>query len=121
MKYWKIFVKKYQHLSKKRRYILLGVVIFLLFENFILAYNNLQNRVPILGLKLNDQPLSFLPREEVEQTTIKQVQENNKPLRFIYQDKIFEVKPAEVGAKVDPKQLTNKLIERGRKRTVLQK
>ncbi len=93
---------------------LIVLAMFLLAWNILLGFNNLQMKTTVLGLKLNNKPLAFLGRPQIEQVVKKELEQSRGSLRFIYQGQIFEVKREEIGAKIDPTILTNKLISEGR-------
>lgn len=84
---------------------LIIVVFFLTIENLVLAFNNLQDKTPILGLRVDNKRLSFLPGS----------------LKFLYKNQIFEVKQDEVVSRKDYDQFRNELISAGRKGNFLQK
>lgn len=106
--------------AKKNKTGLIIVASILLVWNIILIFNNLQIRTTIFGLKLNNQSLTFLNRLQIEQV-IKKEELKSMNLKFSYQGQTFEVKTAEIGAKVDPTVLTNKLLFEGRTGNFLQK
>lgn len=112
---------RYLHHSGKIKIGLIVIAVILLVWNILLGINNLQTRTTILGLKLNNKPVSFLDRPQIEQVIKKEVEQNHNNLRFDYQGQIFEIKKEAIGAKVDPTVLTNKLISEGRTGNFLQK
>ncbi len=112
---------KYCQISKRFKLALIILVIIFLAENLILAYNNLQNKSAILGLKFNGQNLTGLNGSQIEEVVKKEVEKNNRPLKLAYQDKNFQIKPQEIGVKVDVGNKVDKLLEKGRKGPFWQK
>lgn len=116
----KNFLAKLGHLSAKRR-VVLGLLIGIFFiEDIVLAVNNLQNKTPILGLKLNSHLVTNLTRPQIEKLVQSDVS-FAKPLSLFYQDKSIQVKPGEIGAKVDPTLVANQALEYGRKGSFIEK
>lgn len=107
--------------SKNIKLGLITAAALLLVWNIILSFNNLQSRTAILGLKLNNKPLGLLTRPQIEQIIKKEIEQNQKSLKFIYQDQVFEIKKQDLGAKVNPTVLTNKILESGRSGNFLRK
>ncbi len=99
---------------KNLRTVLIGVVAGLFMWNVFLGLNNLQNQTTILGLRLNNKPLSFLGKSQIEQVIQREVGQTRTNLKFAYQGHIFEFKKVDVGAKVDVSTLTTKLLSVGR-------
>lgn len=95
--------------------------LILLIWNIVLAFNNLQTKTVILGLKLGNQPLAFLNRPQIEQIVKKEIDQNQNNLKFKYENRVLEVKKEEVGAKVNPTMVANKLINEGRTGNFFQK
>ncbi len=97
------------------------LVLVLFLENIALSYDNLQNKTTILGLRLDNKSISGLDRTQLEEIVKKEIQSNQRPLQFVYNNRIFEVKQEEIGAKVDVGQFTNQLIEEGRGGSIMDK
>lgn len=114
-------LNKYAHHSKKIKISLIIIVVILLVWNIFLGINNLQTKTVILGLKLNNKPLSFLNRQQIEQVIKKELEQNQNNLKFELKGQIFEVKKEEIGAKANPTVLTNKLLSEGRTGNFLRK
>lgn len=115
------FKAKLKPYRKKIKIGLIVVAIMLFFWNLSLAINNLQTKTTVLGLRFNNKPLSFLDRPQIEQVVKKELElQSQNNLRFSYQGQIIEVKKQDVGAKIDPTLLTNKLINEGRGSHLLQ-
>ena len=122
----KLFAKfkiptKHKHLPQWARVCLIVIVVILLLENLVLILNNLQNKTTIVGLKLDNKILTGLSRAQIEEVIKQELQNNDQPLKLTLNDQTFIVKAAEIGAIVDSKQLTNQLLEKGRKGSILQK
>lgn len=100
---------------------LLILALFLLLENIALSFDNLQNKTTTLGLRLDNKSVSGLDRHQLQEIVKKEVESNRKPVQFIYNGRIFEIKQLDIGAKVDVGQFTNQLIEEGRKGNILDK
>lgn len=107
MKYQQVFT------MQKSKLILILVALLLFLEITIFASDNLQNKFTILGLKLDNKNLTNLSRMQIEEI-VKKEAEKSGPLQLSYQDKIFAINPQEIGVKVDIKQFTNQLVEKGR-------
>ncbi len=112
---------RYKASSIKVRWVLLSIAILLLLENAVLFYDNLQNKTPIFGLKLDGQDLTGLSRSDIEQVIKKEIEKNKRPLKLSYQDRMFEITADQIGAQVDLAVATNKLIARGRQGSFWQK
>ncbi len=91
--------------------ILAGV---LLVWNICLGFNNLQTTTAVLGLKLDNKTLAFSTRAQLEREIKRQFSQKPKTLKFVYADQSLEISGSEIGAKVDPAVLTDKLIKAGR-------
>lgn len=117
-------LKTLQELIKKQpkwlKVTLLILVLVLLLENIVLSYDNLQNKTTIWGLRFN-KSASGLDRNQLQEIVKQEVKDNQKPLQFIYNGRIFEIKQLDIGAKVDVGQFSNQLIEEGRKGNILDK
>lgn len=106
---------KFRKYHKKIFAGLITLAVLLLMVNLVLGFNNLQRKTPVLGLKLNNKYVSLLGRPQIEEAVKEEIkQQSQNSLRFLYQGQIIEVKREEIGAKVDPAVLTNKLISEGR-------
>ena len=98
---------------KSLRITLLAVVLLLFLGNATLAINNFQNNTPVLGLRLNNRPIFFESRPQIEALIEHEADQTNQPLKFSYQDKIVEIKRDEIGT-LNPTVISNELIEKGR-------
>lgn len=105
--------KKIHNFAVKFKVPLIIITVLLLLENALLAYNNLQNRYPILGLKLNNQSLFQKDRSELEYIAQHQY-DPGRPARFIYGSQIFSIKPSDIGANVDPVVTANQVLKVGK-------
>lgn len=85
----------------------------LLFENTLLAFNNLQNRYPILGLRLNGQEL-FMKNRTKLQVLAQQQFNPGKPLQLTYGSQTIAIKPSDINASVDTAITANRILEDGR-------
>lgn len=90
------------------------IVVLLALENLFLAYNNMQSRWPILGMKLAGKPVSNLNRLQITQKVLALFAENQRPLTFDYQSQIITVTPVDVGAKVNAPLVANMVLGTGR-------
>lgn len=104
---------KNHHKKITAGFVILAILLFL--GNVILGFNNLQRRTTILGLKLKSKPVGLLDRLQIEALVKKEIEvQNQNSLRFSFQDQIIEVKKEEIGARINPTLITNKLLSDGR-------
>ncbi len=99
--------------SRRLRLILISVAIFLFLENLLLAYNNLQAKTPILGLKIDNQIISFHTAPGVERIVNKKFA-SLPTLKFLYNGQIFQVSAKDVGVNNNSNLLTAKILTLGR-------
>lgn len=84
---------------------LIIIAALLAIENLMLAFNNLQNKWPVVGLRVNNRNIIF----------------PLSPLRFLYKNQIFEVKQNEVINKTDYENFTKAVLSAGRRGNIFQK
>jgi len=105
-------IKANQHL-RRLRIPLIALAIFLILENIILAYNNLQANTPVLGLKLENQNLNFQNQSQIQAAIQNQI--NKLPdLKFLSDGKNFTIRKSDVDLKVNKEALSQKLLRLGR-------
>ena|SRR5258708_1069663 len=107
-------------ISSVFKILLFAIAGILFFENILFAYNNLQNRYPILGLRLNGQQL-FLKNRSQLQELIQTEFNPGKPLRLDYRNQTFNIKPSDIGASPNTLMTENRLLEEGRKGNILER
>lgn len=90
-------------------------------ENIILVYDNIQNKTPILGLKVYGKNVSFASRKDLQKYIQEEVLQNQRPIQLTYKNQVIKVWPKDVGAKVDALSFTNVVLEEGRKGNIFQK
>lgn len=105
--------KKIYYLATKFKVPLIVLALLLLLENVLLAYNNIQNRYPVLGLKLNSQYLFQKNRSELEYIA-QHNYDPGKPIKFVYENQTFSITPSDIGANVDPVATANQLLQAGK-------
>ena len=98
---------------RRLRIPLIALAIFLVLENFVLAYNNLQSNTPVLGLKLEKQNLTFKNKSQVQATIQNQI-DKLPNLKFTADGKTFTIRKEDVGLKVNKEVLLRKLLRLGR-------
>ncbi len=106
--------------AHKYRFLLIVAALLLLFENGLLAFDNFQTKTPILGMKLDNQNVSFVNVARLK-GLVDQKFESLADLKFSYDNQIFEVKKQDVGAKVDSNLLAAKVLSMGRQGNIISK
>lgn len=106
---------------KKLKKILIIIVFLFLIHDAILAYNNLQAQTAIVGLKVNGRNITGFTAPQIEQVIKQEVIRNNRPLKFSYKNHVIVVNQNELDAKVNIKQITNKLLKVGRRGNLFRK
>lgn len=82
----------------------------------------MQNKTPVLGLRFQNHFLFGLDNKSLKTLVEKEIiLRNDKPLRFIYKNKTFEIKPSEIGYKLNSAYITNQLLQTGRTGNLWQK
>lgn len=89
-------------------------VIFLFLENCVLVYDNIQNKAPILGIRVEGAWLGLSGRANLSRFVQTRIESNNRPLKFSYGSKISSVTQRELGAKVSVPVVVNQILQRGR-------
>lgn len=112
--------KKIIYLSKRFKWLWIVLIVLLLLENAILAYNNLQKRFPILGVRLNNHSLFLKNRSGLVYLAQHQY-DPGRPLQLKYGSQIFPVTPSDIGANVDPVTTANTLLQTGRSGSFLER
>lgn len=102
---------------------LFGLLILCLFfiHDIIFAYNNLQNKTPIIGLRLQNHFLIGKTHKELVKFIHQEAEKNNRPLVFSYDNKLIKILPSQLGYSVDAEYLANALLLEGRTGNLLQK
>lgn len=108
-------------LIRHHKRIAFAIVFLLLLENSVLVYDNIQNKKPILGLKILGKTVTGYSREQIQALAQKEFEKNQRPLKLSYGNKIFEIKPHDVAATVDYKSFANSVLLIGRQGNVFQK
>ena len=109
------------HIKKYSIYLGFWVIFALLLQNLVFLYNNLQNKTPVIGLKLEGENITGLTNGQIQQFIQKEITNNNPPLKFYYQDKVIEVKKEDVGYNVNSGVLANQILQTGRQGNLLNK
>ncbi len=104
----------------KRPYIS-ALIIVLLAENVILAYNNLQNKTPILGLRFENKNITGAQYKGIEKLVDGFSSSKNTPIKLTYGSSTFVFKPSDIGYKINKSFTANSLLQEGRKGTIFQK
>ncbi len=116
-----MITNKLHHLSRVAKRALLFIALLLLIENITLSFNNLQNKRAIVGLMVNGEDVTGADRTKLVSILKKEIAKSYHPVKLVYQDKIFEIKPEEFGATIDVDVVANQLIAEGRRGTLLKK
>lgn len=103
-----------------RKKFLIITVFILLILNVFLAVNNLQRKIAIFGLRLNNRSVSLMDRLQMEKIIREEIDLNKNALRFTHQNQTLEVPKTDIGAMIEPAALANQLIKKGRDGTLLQ-
>lgn len=90
-------------------------------ENIVLAYDNLQNISPILGLKFNGRSLTGLTGGQIEKLIDQEISKTNNLLQFNYEGKTFQIKAKDVASVAGKQQLISRILQRGRSGSAWQK
>lgn len=90
------------------------LAIFLFVENCVLVYDNIQNKAPILGIRVEGAWLGLSGRANLSRFVQTRIESNNRPLKFSYGNKIFSITQKELGAKVNVLVVVNQILQRGR-------
>ncbi len=106
--------------SRRLRIILYVIATFILFENLLLAWDNLQTKMPVLGIKLEDKNVSFASASKIKEIT-NQKFANLPSLKFTHDGQIIEIKKADVAASINPTFMVTKILSLGRTGNILQK
>lgn len=110
-------IKKYIPHHKK---IAIFIAIFLFIENCVLVYDNIQNKAPILGIRVEGSWI-LSGRSNLSRFVQKRIDDNNKPLKFSHNNKTISISQRELGAKIDVPVVVNQILQRGRTGSVLEK
>lgn len=105
---------------KHHKKIAFAVVCILLLENLVLAYDNIQNKTPILGIRVEGSWI-LSGRANLTRFVQKRIDENNRPLKFVHNNKIITITQRDLGAKIDVPVVVNRILQRGRTGSVLEK
>lgn len=92
------------------------IISLLIFEALVLAYNNLQNKTAVLGLKLEGQSVSGQKQAEIKKFIDSYIaKKSDRSLAFVYEDKIFKISQSDIGVKAESDNFAKKLLVFGRK------
>ena len=105
--------------SPKVRLSIIIVAIVLILENLLLAYNNLQTKTPIFGLKLAGTSLNAKNQDQIK-NLLDSKYNNLTPLTFSYQEKVFQVQAKDLGVLAN-KNLSGIILLTGRTGNIFQK
>lgn len=107
--------------STVTRRIFVALAIAFLLENTVLAFNNLQNRYPVAGMRLNNKFVTPWTRPHIEAFIQKEIARHNGPILLSSGNRIFEINPTQIGYKVDTSILANEVFGVGRVGNAFQK
>ncbi len=106
--------------SKRLRIFLISAAAILFLENLLLAYNNLQAKTPILGLKIDSQIISLHTAPGVKNIVDKRFA-SLTPLKFLYNGQIIQVGAKDVGLNPNSDLLAAKILTLGRTGNIWQR
>ncbi len=110
------FCRRAFHKHKKA----LGIIILCLFlmHDIVFAYNNLQNKAPIIGLRFENHFLIGASHAQLEKIIAKEEALHNRPLFFTHKNKTISISQKEIGYTVNKGYVANSLLLEGRKGTI---
>src|SRR5258708_2633848 len=103
----------------KRIALIFAIILFI--ENCVLIYDNIQNKAPILGTRVEGKWLGLEGRANVTRFVKKTVDSQHRPLKFSYGNKIISIPQEDIGAKVNIPVVVNQIIQKGRTGNALTK
>ena len=98
-----------------------GIVLMFLVENCVLVYNNIQNKKPILGLRVFGESVSGYTRDRIQSLAKEKLEKNQRLLTLSYKDRLFQIKSSDIGAMVNYKIFANVVLKQGRVGNVFEK
>ncbi|HET9947202.1 MAG TPA: polysaccharide deacetylase family protein [Patescibacteria group bacterium] len=98
-----------------------GFLIIFLLHDAAFAYNNLQNKTPILGLRFENHFLFGLKYNDLDTLIQKEALSHNRPLLLGDKGKVIKISQTDVGYRVNSGYLANKLLSEGRTGTIFQR
>lgn len=103
--------------KKNFKLFLMTVFIVFLFVDTILMYNRFRQNKSIFGLKLNKINISTLTKSQIV-SIIKKRFDKDISLKLSFENKIFQIRKKDVGARIDYQKSLDQIFDEGRNKNV---